>query len=173
MKEKQKYYLGGLKAIDAALLVIAVILFAFIFMVIGAKEVFGGGYYRIRVNLEDKLEEMGATDINVVDGAYIIFNMGKVKAQLLKADEDHSMLYISSGDEWIPAFIEQKDSGAKIRYVDNSLEMCLTDTQIRCLDYAAYTGEFFQKKSGEYHAVYDDIGIWLNGTEPPDYDYGD
>ena len=127
----------------------------------------------VYVDLEDKLEELGATDISVVEDAYITFKMGRVNAQLLRTnDNGDSMLYVSSDNScWIPAFIGQQDDAATFRYFDKNLNISLTDTEIRCLDYAAYTGEFFQKKSGEYHAIYDDIGIWLNGTEPPDYDY--
>lgn len=142
-----------------------------------AQKIYARGYFDdsliAYVNLQEKLEELGATDISVVEDTYITFKIGRVSAQLLKAnDEGDSMLYVSSDDScWIPAFIGQQDKYASFRYFDKNLNISLTDTQIRCIDYAAYTGEFFQKKSGEYHAVYDDIGIWLEGIEPPDYDY--
>lgn len=160
-------------SVIVAVIIAAGFFFAFAAVGIGATFSENLGNKETKVNLTEKLDELGATDISVVGDAYISFKMGCISAQLLRTnDGGDSMLYVSSDNScWIPAFIDQQDTAASFRYFDKNLNISLTDTQIRCLDYAAYTGEFFQKKSGEYHAVYDDIGIWLNGTEPPDYDY--
>ena len=152
----------------------------------------------VYVDLEDKLYELGATDVEMdVDDGYsnhIYFTIGGVDAGLThivesaaqyKPDSDHigeSVLFFFPENagletydgvicEGIGSFLDMNDADARVKYYDKRRDMYLTDTMIRCIDYVGFRGEYYQQKSGKHHAIYDDIGIWLNGTEPPDYDY--
>ncbi|MBR5621502.1 hypothetical protein IKW75_03435 [Candidatus Saccharibacteria bacterium] len=159
----------------------------------------------VYVDLEEKLEELGATNIDMdIDsgGNHIYFTIGGIESSLTSLTNisqsdtgkvGDTVLYFFVYDKHyldeltkttlskdeveafsyrpINAFLYDEDDNAKVMYYDKSRNMYVTDTMVRCIDYAGFVGEFYQKQSGEYHAVYDDIGIWLNGDEPADYDY--
>lgn len=158
---------------------------------------FADGMAVVYVDLEDKLYELGATDVDmeVDDGIsnHIYFKIAGVDAGLTFIREemqykpvcDHvgetvlvffpenAGLQTCDGAicEGINSFLEMNDTDASVKYYDKKRGMYITDTMIRCIDYVGFRGEYYQQKSGRHHAIYDDIGIWLEGVEPPDYDY--
>ncbi len=129
----------------------------------------------VYVDLEEKLEELGATDISgvIIDDktSTIDFTVGGVSANLICSQGQTELFFTSPKDLEPIRALPKGYSDTSKPYYDDKYNMCLTEKMIRCIDYAGMVGEFYQKQSGEYHAVYDDIGIWVNGDEPADYDY--
>ena len=134
----------------------------------------GGNHIYFKIGgIEASLTKVALADDHYVVGdtalTFFIYDdhyLDEMEKSTLESDEIEAFSYRP-----IDSFYEGNDRDATIKYYDSKREMYLTDTMVRCIDYAGMVGEFYQRNDGSYHAVYDDIFIWLNGDEPEDYDY--
>lgn len=134
----------------------------------------GGNHIYFKVGgIEASLTKVALADDHYAVGdsvlTFFIYDdhyLDEMEKSTLESDEIEAFSYRP-----IDSFYEGNDRDATIKYYDSKREMYLTDTMVRCIDYAGMVGEFYQRNDGSYHAVYDDIFIWLNGDEPEDYDY--